>query len=147
MSSIKRTNKSSLFLMELIICLLLFCFLCGFGLILFSKSNTTINDATTLQQAVSLTSSVAEICKNDVSQLSNIYPDSEFVENTTYIFYDEEFRECNKSNFTYILKVSSDDEYEFLIEFTDNNKNLIYTLTVYNHLIPSIVSTKEVAYH
>ena len=56
-----QTSKSSLFLLEIIIDLFIFAFLCAYGLMFFIKSSNLTTQTTTLHQAAKITSCVANI--------------------------------------------------------------------------------------
>lgn len=96
-------SKSSLFLMELLINLLLFCFLCGCGLMFFIKSHNLSQDATALHNAVRITSSVAGIYETGDGTLASISEAFEYAtieEDTLYLYLDKDYNPCAKASST-----------------------------------------------
>ncbi len=143
-----RSGKSRLFLMELIINILLFCFLCGYGLIFFTKSDSLIDDATTLQYATSLTASVADIYASgdgDLDYINRIYNNSFMNNDVMYIYYDKDYKTCDKANNEYYIKISkvSDSSNKVNISFCKKDSSLVYEIIATNHKVPTF-SSKEV---
>lgn len=65
-------SQSSLFLLELLLNVLLFCLLCGCSLLLFAKSHQLSDSATALQQAVRISTSIASLYESGDGSLAPI---------------------------------------------------------------------------
>ncbi len=97
--SLRRQSKSGLFLMELLINLLLFCLLCGSTLLFFIKSRHLSENATLLNHAVQITSSLAGIYETDKDGLEGIgkaYPLTYTDNEHAVLYLDHNFQPCKK---------------------------------------------------
>lgn len=143
-------GKSSLFLMELIVNLLLFCILCGCGLMFFIKSNTLSEDTTTLHHAVSITSSIASIYEagnGHISAISDELPYSVIDNHNVYIYYDKEYQLCSKKHAQYYVLVTTSDSSssKVNISFYDSKDTLVHSITSCYHAPSTLGDVKEVA--
>lgn len=143
-------SKSSLFLMELIFNLLLFCVLCACGLLFFIKSDNMTKDTTTLSHAVSITSSVANVYENGNGSISGIcheYADAVLDGDKLFIYFDEHFKSCKKADSIYYVLVEGQDSTpsKVSISFYDNEDALAYSITACHYKPSTLTSVKEVA--
>ena len=139
-------SKSGLFLMELLLNLLLFCILCGCGLLFFIKSYNLTQDTTTLHQAVRITSSVAAIYESGDGSLTNIgrqYERPVIGEDSICIYFDETYEPCIKEAAQYYLlahlvenldeSLSAAGLCKLDIRFYDMEDREIYSIIACNH--------------
>ncbi len=143
-------GKSSLFLMELIVNLLLFCILCGCGLMFFIKSNSLSEDTTTLHHAVSITSSIASIYEAGDGHIETICDKltySVIDDDKVYVYYDKEYQLCNKEHAKYYVLVTTyaSTPNKADISFYDSEDTLIHSITSCYHTPPTLGDAKEVA--
>lgn len=142
-------SKSGLFLMELLINLLLFCVLCGCGLMFFMKSHNLANDATCLHQAVRITSSVAAIYETgdgSLTPLSEIYKAASSEQNGLTIYFDSGFRTCNKDGAVYRVTATPADTvpHKLSIDFYNEAGTIIYHLEACHHTPVTLGNIEEV---
>jgi len=144
-------SKSTLFLMELLLNLLLFCFLCGCGLQFFIKSDNLIKNADILQNAVRITTSIASVYETgdgDFTALCELFELADITEHSLSLYYDETYIPCDKANSTYYALVVKEDGIpcKAAIDFCDSNGDIIYSIQVCNYtpLTLSNVPEKEV---
>ena len=115
-------SKSSLFLMELVINLLLFCVLCGCGLMFFIKSNNLTRSTTDLHQAVRITTSIAsafEAGDGSLQSLQAIHPVCDEKDAETLLWYNEDYLPCSMADGSYKVTVT-------LTEGTVNKATIIF---------------------
>lgn len=93
-----RHSKSGLFLIELMICILFFSFTAGICIRFFAKSHNLSQEAENLYQAQQEASSMAEILEKDIDSLDNIY-----------VYYDKDWKQCNKEDGVYWLEVTEQE--------------------------------------
>lgn len=142
-------SKSALFLMELILNLLLFCALCGFGLLFFIKSHNLSNATTLLQQAVSITSSVASIYESgdgSFTSLCHTFPTAKSENNFLYIYLDEDWNPCRETDSVYRVlceKLNSTPD-KIRIDFYDSKGAVSYSIRACHHTPPTLQTIKEV---
>lgn len=142
-------SKSGLFLMELLLNLLLFCVLCGCGLMFFTKSKNLTDSTTSLHHAAAITSSIANIYENGDGTLTAIHNEFEYAamnDTSIYIYYDEYFNPCSKVDCEYYVlvkqKVTSLDKIS--IEFYNKKGTMTYSI-MSCHFTPTILEkAKEV---
>ena len=125
--------KSGLFLMELLINLLLFCLLCGCGLLFFIKSNNLIHSATTLHHATAITSSIASLYESGDGSLNTIYtvyPEGNRRASDFTIYLDEDFNPCTADKQFYYIMVKPQDntQRKIYIDFYSGDATKIYTI-------------------
>jgi len=143
-------SKSGLFLMELLINLLLFCMLCGCGLIFFIKSSNLTKDATALSFAVSITSSVAGIYESGDGTLAPIqalYADADIDGDYLCIYLDEDFTPCQKGTAVYYVttQLIGTSPNKVSILFYNHKGDVLYTVQACNHTPMTLTDAKEVA--
>ncbi len=139
-------TKSSMFLMEILINILLFSVLCVCSLQFFMKALQLTEDTTTLHHAVTACSNVASIYEagdGSVDSILEAYPHALHTAEQIIIYYNEEYIQCQREDATYYLHVSGDTENssKLLIEFYAE-ENVIYSILAYNYqpLTPSTVN-------
>lgn len=104
-----RHSKSSLFLMEIILNILFFSILVTFCLQIFFKAYRISEDTSVLHRAVTICSSIAEICQSteDTDEvLLTIYPDAVSQDQNTIIYFDDNFSQCSEEKAVYRLCVT-----------------------------------------
>lgn len=143
-------SKSGLFLMELLINLLLFCLLCGCGLMFFIRSFNLTNDATALHQAVGITSSVAGIYETGdgtFAPLLDVYTDAAQEDKYLCIYLNEDFNPCTKAETAYYIMVEQPDPTadKILIDFYNSSGEVLYTISACHYTPATLGVAKEVA--
>ena len=104
-----RHSKSSLFLMEIILNILFFSILVTFCLQIFFKAYRISEDTSVLHRAVTICSSIAEICQSteDTGEvLQAIYPDAVNQGENTIIYFDDRFLQCSEAKAVYQVCVT-----------------------------------------
>lgn len=142
-------SKSGLFLMELLINLLLFCLLCGCGLMFFIKSSNLTNDATALHRAVGITSSVAGVYETgdgSFSSLLETYADAAQEGKYLCIYLNEDFNPCSKDETAYYIMVEQTDSRtcKIRIDFYDSSGEALYTIQTQHYTPATLGTAKEV---
>lgn len=143
-----QNSKSSLFLMELLFNLLLFCALVGCSLLFFIKSYNLSAETTTLQHATRATTSVAEVFESGdgtLSSLCAVYEHADLVDNILYIYLDEEYNPCTKNEIVYYMMVSHMDSAidTISIDFYDADGILFYSIKAGCYSPSTLYSVKE----
>lgn len=153
----KRTHsRTSIFLMEIILNLLLFSILLTVGLQFFIRAHTLTEDTSRLHQAVSSCKSVASVFENGNGTRSDFlesYHYSVNLDNKTLLFLDEHFQECQKDDACYYITITiSDTETDGLkkayITCSSADHEVIYTINACNYKkrhISEVKFPKEVA--
>ena len=130
-----RHSKSSLFLMEIILNILFFSILVTFCLQIFFKAYRVSEGTSVLHRAVTICSSIAEICQsteNADNLLLTIYPDAVNQGENTIIYFDDNFTQCDKEKAVYQACVtpSRDVLVSFDVTFSKiETTDTIYTLS------------------
>lgn len=143
-------SKSGLFLMELLINLLLFCILCGCGLMFFVKSNSMTKSTTTLHNAVRITTSLASIYESGDGSLAPLYEAyncSVLDGDSLYIYFDEKFQPCERDTSVYCVSIQSIEAgySKVNIEFYDEKGSLTYSISSCNYMPFTPNTIEEVA--
>lgn len=142
-------SKSGLFLMELLFNLLLFCVLCGCGLMFFIKSNNLNDSTTSLHHAVSITSSIASIYESgdgSTASICNIYKNCDTDDDCIYIYFDKEYQPCSKEYSKYYAVVRKVDTTLDKVDicFYNSKDSMLYSIRAC-HFTPSTLDNhKEV---
>ena len=142
-------SKSGLFILELLINLLLFCFLCGCGLKFFIKSNTLTQDSVTLHNAVRITSSIAAIYESGDGSLHPIldeYTNGVLSAHTLTIYFDKNYNPCPQNEAIYSASAAGIDSDipKIDITFYNQNKEAVYTIRACNYTPATLDTAKEV---
>ena len=144
-----RHSKSGLFILELLINLLLFCFLCGCGLKFFIKSNTLTQDSVTLHNAVRITSSIAAIYESGDGSLNAIldeYTNGILGDQTLTIYFDKNFSPCDQNSAIYSASATgiNSDIPKIDIVFYNQNQEAVYSIRACNYTPATLDTAKEV---
>lgn len=142
-------SKSSLFLMELLMNLLLFCFLCACGLMFFLKSNQLTTDTADLHNAVRITSTVAGVYETGDGSFDSLccrFPDGTQSEWSFTVYYDKTYAPCSISQSRYRVLVKKDTEppSKVTIRFFNEKEEVIYTIKAFHYTPSTLDSLKEV---
>ena len=136
-------TKSSMFLMEILINILLFSILCVCSLQFFMKALHLSEETTTLHHAVTACTSVASVYEAGDASMDSIleaYPHALHTVNKIIIYYDEDFIECQRDDASYYIHVTGNAEVssKISIEFYANDE-VLYGITAchYEPLTPS----------
>lgn len=114
---IKKTNKSSLFLMELIIAILFFSLSSAVCIQVFMKARDMNTESLKHANAAILAANIAEVYKSD--QLDQYY----HVDDHGFIYFDEDLNLCSASSYTY-KAVLKDNNNTLSISILYENKEL-----------------------
>ena len=131
----RKHDKSSLFLMEIIINILFFAILATFCVQIFFKAYEMSNDTSRLHQAVTACTSIIEICQSETKQgadLEKIYTEYELQDKAVLIYFDKDFKNCKKSDAIYCASVSwgEDDSQKVTVIMNEQEHNQsIYELS------------------
>lgn len=137
-------SRSSIFLLELILNLLLFTVLVVVGLNFFVKTHTLTIKTSDLHRAVTQTNNIAALYETSYGGLdiiANKYPYSIITNDSAIIYFDDKFKECSSSESKYMLTIDIDNSsilHEADITFSKASDK-IYEVTVcnYKQLTPS----------
>ena len=138
-----QTSKSSLFLLEIIIDLFIFAFLCAYGLMFFIKSSNLTTQTTTLHQAAKITSCVANIYESSEGNLDAIleeYNTGNETENGLILYFDESYVPCSETDASYLCIVNKQEATlsKIKVDFCDINAAPLYSIeaSCYTPLTP-----------
>lgn len=142
-------SKSSLFLMELLLNLLLFCVLCGCGLMFFIKSNNMTRSTTDLHNAIRITTSIASIYESgdgSFSSLREIYTDCVEQDASISIYFNESYAPCSLENSVYqvVIEQTHNAIGKISICFYNEKNEMIYSLNAFHYTPSTPASVKEV---
>ena len=137
----QKTRRSTVFLMELIMAILIFSIAATVCVQVFVKSHTLKEESNKLSQAVFASTSVAEIIRSghdyDVI-LAKEYPLLLCDNNSYTIFFDEEWNNTSNNNAKFCLEIEIDTKNDFLNSvitvYEEKNKAVIYTLEVKKYI-------------
>lgn len=139
-------SKSSMFLLEILINILLFSVLCVCSLQFFIKSYQLTENTTTLHHAVTACNNVAAVYESGdgtISSITEMFPNAISENGLTYIYLDENYQECDSQNVVYYLTVEevNDDISTIHISFYKNGEDVAYAINAYYYqsLTPAIV--------
>ena len=139
-----QTSKSSLFLLEIIIDLFIFAFLCAYGLMFFIKSSNLTTQTSTLHQAAKITSGVANIYESSNGSLDAIleeYVTGSETENGIVLYFDESYVPCTEAEASYLCMVTKQDTAlsKIQVDFCDAKATPLYSIeaSCYTPLTPS----------
>ena len=115
-------NRSSLFLMEMIIAILFFSLCAAICIQVFARAHTLNNESTNLIEASNLSHNIAEVYMNGT--LKEHYP----YDAQDNLYYDASWKKTNDhSHFKVHLKISRN---ELKIGVFDADENNIYSLNI-----------------
>lgn len=138
-----RSQKSSLFLLEIMLNLLFFVILVTICLHLFLKAHHLSKDTTLLHRAVTVCTSVAEVCQSSLGEtdiFQTIYPEALFLNDTILIYFDSNFTACSEFESIYRVFLSENKETgSITIRFLrKNDTNVIYELEASSYVPQSL---------
>ena len=138
-----QTSKSSLFLLEIIIDLFIFAFLCAYGLMFFIKSTNLTTQTTTLHQAAKITSCVANIYEGSNGNLDAIleeYATGNETENGIVLYFNESYVSCAEADASYLCIVTKQETIltKIQVDFCDIDSTSLYSIeaSCYTPLTP-----------
>lgn len=140
-------SKSSIFLMEIILNILLFSILLTVCLQLFLRSDALSVKSKHLEHAVLCCSSIAETFQSTAdgkSALLETYPDATNLDNGLLIYFDDSFGECHMSDASYKAIVELDYQTTSVINisfYSLNGTEAIYSLTASNYTRQNLSNT------
>lgn len=114
----KPTRRSSLFLLELMLSILLFILAATICVQVFVKSHSISKKSTELSHAVLASSSVAEILKSNVDHpeiLLKQYPFIVESDDCLFIYFDANWQHTDEANASYLLQLCTQIDDSFLI--------------------------------
>ena len=128
-----RPQKSSLFLLEIMLNLLFFVILVMVCLQLFLKAHHLSKDTTLLHRAVTVCTSIAEVYQSNLDKadiLETIYPEALILNDTVLIYFDSNFTACSEFESIYRVFVSEkkDDDMITIRFLRKNDTTVIYEL-------------------
>ena len=140
-------TRSSMFLLEIIINLLLFSILCVCSLQFFVKAHQLTEKTSTLRHAVTACSNVASVFESgngDTTIIYDTYPYAIYVDDKILIYFDENYVECDREHGAYYIlvekKVALLDKVS--IRYYGKNSDYCYSIEAY-HYQPLTPSTME----
>lgn len=137
-------TKSSIFLMEIILNLLLFSVLCVCSLQFFMKAYKLTEETTTLHHAVTSCSNIASIYESgngDIDIIYDTHPYAMHVDEQILIYLDKDYNECDHEHGIYYILIDKADTTinKIDIRFYKTEGDVCYSLQAYNYqpLTPS----------
>lgn len=129
-------SKSSMFLLEIIINILLFSFMCICSLQFFAKSYQLTQNTTILHHAVTSCNNVASVFKageGSTDAILNAFPDAILENGCVYIYFDKNYQECDAKNCHYYITVEKMKFYFpcICITFYKTGNDATYSIDVY----------------
>lgn len=143
-------SKSSMFLLEILINILLFSVLCVCSLQFFIKSYQVTENTTTLHHAVTACNNVAAVYQaneGSIKAIQQTFPKSITENGEIYIYLDENYQECDSQNVAFYLTVT--EQFSTIpsvrISFYKNGLDASYSIDVYHYkpLTPTIPSLES----
>lgn len=142
-------RKSSLFLLEILLNILLFCILSVSSLQFFMKALQLTEQTTTLQEAVFACNNVSAIYKNNDGSLDSLldaYPYAIRTNRQVLIFFDKEYQECTHESAEYYILIETTNEDSIRIDYYKDDDDVRYSLTAYRHTPLTPADLSPVAY-
>ena len=141
-------SKSSMFLLEILINILLFIVLCVCSLQFFIKAYQLTENTTVLHHAVTACNNVAAVYHSgdgSTTAIKEIYTKAFSADGLMYIYLDESYQECDSQNVTYYLVIEEkfSEIPSISITFYKNGEDAAYSIDVFHYrpLSPSIVDS------
>lgn len=142
-------SKSSMFLLEILINILLFSILCVCSLQFFIKALNLTEDTTTLHHAVSACNNVAalyEVGNGTTDDIEIAYPYSIQAADQVIIYLDENYEECQRESYKYSILVNKCDSDIPCVEIIfHDDEETYYSIKAYCYqpLTPDTVGNLE----
>lgn len=105
----RKSSRSSLFLIELIISIFFFTIASAVCIQLFAKSFLLSQNTRDLNSAVNYAASTAEVldsCMGDMNEVQKIFPQSLLDESVLYFYYDTKWKICSKADARFMLTLT-----------------------------------------
>ena len=129
-------SKSSIFLLEILINILLFSVLCVCSLQFFTKSYQLTSSTTTLHHAVTACNNVAAVFQSgdgSLEPIESIFSQSFTDGGDLYIYLDENYQECDSQKVAYYIVITQ--QYTSIpsinVAFYKNGEPMTYNIDVY----------------
>lgn len=134
-------SKNSIFLMEIILNILLFCVLVIIGLQFFMRAHRLTEDTSSLHNAVTICNNTAAIFESGDGTLDELLATYEYrvnLDDRVIIYLNEDFENCEKEQSRYFITAalsedSTDRMSKLNITCYDETQNPIYSLTACNY--------------
>lgn len=131
-------SKSSMFLLEILINILLFSILCVCSLQFFIKSYQLTENTTTLHHAVTACNNVAAVYQSgsvSTSSIQKAFPNAIVDNGFIYIYFDENYQECDAQDVAYYITVTERVTAipSIAISFYKNGEDATYSIDVYHY--------------
>ena len=143
-------SKSSMFLLEILINILLFSFLCVCSLQFFIKSYQLTENTTILHHAVTACNNVAAVYEAGDGSLTSItenFPNVISENGQSFIYLDENYQECDSQNVIYYITIEemNSDIPSIHISFYKNGEDASYSIDAYCYqpLTPATVDAVD----
>ena len=143
-------TKSSMFLMEILINILLFSLLCVCSLQFFIKALNLTENTTTLHHAVTACNNVAAIYETgegNIEDIWNLYSYALHVDGQVMIYFDENYEECSREESIYYVFIKSGNSEipSIDISFHHQDGTTYYQIRAFHYqpLTPSAINTVE----
>lgn len=140
-------SKSSMFLLEILINILLFSVLCVCSLQFFIKSYQLTENTTTLHHAVTACNNVAAVYEagdGSLTSITDAFPNAISENGQTFIYFDENYQECDSQNVFYYITIEemNSDISSIRISFYKNGEDVSYSINAYYYqpLTPATVN-------
>lgn len=145
-------SKSSMFLFEILINILLFSVLCVCSLQFFIHSYQLTEKTTILHHAVTACNNIAAVYQANQGFTEGImetYPYALIENEQIYIYFDKNYQECDSRNICYyvIIDKTDSDIPGIHISFYKNGEDMTYSIDAYsykpNTIINDVLSSSE----
>ena len=120
----KQTNRSGLFLLELVIAILFFSLAAAVCVRLFVKSRMISRDAQELNRALNLTTTAAEVFRSDTDmelylKESELSYQKDSDGSSFFVYYNEDWSNCEAEDAVYCLTIAITEDTELSDGSTD----------------------------
>ncbi len=141
----KTAQRSSLFLLELIIAILFFILAATACVKCFVHSHQVEKDSIAQNQAVLISASIAEVFRSQEDPqdiLQQLYPVGCYSEDTFYIYYDNNWEMCSASDACYTVSFTTEYRQPFKEGYicVSDSDSVIYDLTIDKYMNQEVVS-------
>ena len=131
-------SKSSMFLLEILINILLFSFLCVCSLQFFIKSYQLTENTTSLHQAVTACNNVASVFQTgdgSTAIIEKTFRTTVVGQGELFIYLDENYQECDSQYVAYYMTVTERISTipSITITFYKNGEDATYSIDVYHY--------------
>ena len=141
-------TKSSVFLMEILINILLFSVLCVCSLQFFIHSYQLTEKTTILHQAVTACNNVAAVYETgdgSTTAITEAFPHAISANGIIYLYLDKNYQECDAQNVVYYITIEElySEMDSILISFYKNGEEETYSIHAYHYepLTPATIDS------